>query len=74
MSHAAPIQLPLPEALPASFVRPQARPPRPGRAAPFRFIPARPEPAWRQALRWMLAGLAASCAAGEASLLLLGLR
>lgn len=39
---------------------------------PFRFIPARPEPWWREALRWSLAGLAASWAAGEATLWLMG--
>jgi hypothetical protein len=42
-------------------------------APPFaRWIPARAEPAWREAMRWSLIGLSASMAAGEAALLLLG--
>ncbi|WP_237214171.1 hypothetical protein [Falsiroseomonas oryziterrae] len=43
--------------------------------APPRFvwIPARREPAWREAMRWALIGLSASWAAGEVTLLLLGL-
>lgn len=44
-----------------------------GAASPFRFIPARREPWWREALRWSLAGLATSWAAGEATLWLMGL-
>lgn len=44
-------------------------------APPFaRWIPARrAEAAWREAMRWSLLGLSASWAAGEATLLLLGL-
>ncbi len=41
--------------------------------SPFRFIPARPEPAWRQALRWSLMGLVTSLLAGEVTLWLSGL-
>lgn len=43
--------------------------------APPRFvwIPARREPAWREAMRWALIGLTASWAAGEVTLRLLGL-
>lgn len=44
-----------------------------GAARPFRFILARREPWWREALRWSLAGLATGLAAGEATLWLMGL-
>lgn len=46
--------------------------PRPPRAAPFRFHLARPDPWWREALRWSIAGLATSWAAGEVTLWLIG--
>jgi hypothetical protein len=43
-------------------------------APPFaRWIPPRREPAWREAMRWSLIGLATSVAAGEIALALLGL-
>jgi len=50
--------------IPADFRIPD--PPR------FVWIPARREPAWREALRWALTGLTASWVAGEVTLLLLG--
>jgi len=46
--------------------------PPPLPAVPFRFRLARPEPWWREALRWSLGGLAAGWAAGEATLWLIG--
>ena len=72
MSHMTPIMLPA-ESLALSRACPFAIPPRPPRAAPFRFHLARPEPWWREALRWSLAGLVTSWAAGEATLWLIGL-
>jgi hypothetical protein len=75
MSHVMPI--PLPTESPAlSRACPFPIPPRPPRgtqAAPFRFRLAHPEPWWREALRWSLAGLVTSWAAGEATLWLIGL-
>ncbi|HEV7265727.1 MAG TPA: hypothetical protein VGN83_12515 [Falsiroseomonas sp.] len=44
--------------------------PSPPRA--LRLALARPEPAWREAMRWSLIGLSASWAAGEVSLRLFG--
>jgi hypothetical protein len=43
-------------------------------ASPFRVrvLYPRREPAWREAMRWSLLGLTASWAAGEVTLLLLG--
>jgi hypothetical protein len=55
--------------LPASAL---AAPRRATEASPFRFELARPEPAWREAMRWSLIGLSASLAAGELLLLLAG--
>lgn len=45
------------------------------RPSPFRVrvLYPRREPAWREAMRWSLLGLTASWAAGELTLLLLGL-
>jgi hypothetical protein len=66
MRHAMPIPALSPAC--ASFATPGAW------TSPFRFIPARrPEPWWREALRWSLMGLVASWAAGEATLWLSGL-
>ncbi len=81
MSHLMPIPLPAegpslsracPFAIPPRPSRPPGAP-RQARAAPFRFHLTRPEPWWREALRWSLAGLLTSWAAGEATLWLIGL-
>ena len=44
-------------------------------SSPFRVrvLNPRREPAWREAMRWALIGLTTSLAAGEVTLLLLGL-
>jgi hypothetical protein len=60
---------------------PELRPARARAAAPgllrtpfrVRVLHPRRAPAWRDAMRWALIGLTASWAAGEATLLLLGL-
>lgn len=75
MRHALTIGLPR---APRAEVRTTARrmdagwqvPPSPFRV---RLLHPRREPAWREAMRWSLIGLTTSLAAGEVTLLLLGL-
>lgn len=83
MSHALTLgRAPAARSTPRSMPRPTPRPS--GRAVPadlrippspfrVRVLYPRREPAWREAMRWSLLGLTASWAAGEVTLLLLGL-
>ncbi|WP_372619910.1 hypothetical protein [Falsiroseomonas sp.] len=54
----------------ARHVPDDLRIPRPPRA--LRLALRRPEPLWREAMRWSLIGLSASWAAGEVTLRLFG--